>query len=82
MKQFFQARYGFALFLVVVTLGIYLPGLQNTLLFDDNLLKNGTIFSGYGSLTEFKQRMLSYGSFVWLDGIFGEGWWKQRLFNI
>ena len=82
MKQFFQARYGFALFLAVVTLGIYLPGLQNTLLFDDNLLKNGTIFSGYGSLTEFKQRMLSYGSFVWLDGIFGEGWWKQRLFNI
>lgn len=82
MKQFFQARYGFALFLAVVTLGIYLPGLQNTLLFDDNLLKNGTIFSGYGSLTEFKQRMLSYGSFVWLEGIFGEGWWKQRLFNI
>ncbi len=26
--------------------------------------------------------MLSYGSFVWLQAILGDGWWKQRIFNI
>jgi hypothetical protein len=61
---------------------IYLPGLRNELVFDDVLLTDGTIFGGYGSLFELKQRLISYGSFVWLEGLFGEDWWKQRLVNI
>lgn len=61
---------------------IYLPGLDNALLFDDNRLTDGTVFDGYGALTPIKQRFLSYGSFVWADAIFGEGWWKQRLLNV
>jgi hypothetical protein len=27
-------------------------------------------------------RFLSYGSFVWVQAILGDGWWKQRLVNI
>lgn len=73
------------LFCVVVlaaVLGIYLPGLHNELLFDDLRLTEGAIFGPYGNLLDFKQRMLSYGSFVWVDALLGSGWWKQRLVNI
>lgn len=72
----------FAIALTLAVLGIYLPGVHNELLFDDLRLSDGTIFGEYGSLLQFKQRMLSYGSFVWLQGLLGEGWWKQRIFNI
>lgn len=61
---------------------IYLPGLGNQPVFDDNVLSDGRVFSQYGSLLEFKARMLSYGSFVWLQDGLGEGWWKQRLLNL
>lgn len=73
------------IFCIVVTaavLGIYLPGWDNALLFDDLRLTDGSIFGAYGDLLTFKQRLLSYGSFVWLDALLGAGWWKQRLFNI
>ena len=68
--------------ILVAVLGIYLPGLHNELLFDDLRLTEGAIFGPYGSLLDFKQRMLSYGSFVWVDALLGPGWWKQRLVNI
>lgn len=75
--------YVVALVLVVATIGIYLPGLDNELLFDDvPLLKNRSLFHTYGSLLEFKQRMFSYGSFVWIEQWFGPGYWKQRLVNV
>jgi len=61
---------------------LYAFGINNQLVFDDGRLTDGTIFGQYGSLIQLKARMLSYGSFVWLDGILGEGWWKQRIFNI
>jgi protein O-mannosyl-transferase len=77
-----KATYFFAIALVLAVLGIYLPGLRNDLLFDDLRLSDGTIFGQYGDLLQFKQRMLSYGSFVWLQSLVGEGWWKQRLLNI
>jgi tetratricopeptide (TPR) repeat protein len=77
-----KATYLFAIALVLAVLGIYLPGIRNDLLFDDLRLSDGTIFGEYGSLLQFKQRMLSYGSFVWLQSLFGEGWWKQRFLNI
>lgn len=77
-----KATYLFAIALVLAVLGVYLPGIRNELLFDDLRLSDGTIFGEYGSLLQFKQRMLSYGSFVWLQSLFGEGWWKQRFLNI
>lgn len=72
-------------FWVCVLLGtavIYLPGLGNALVFDDNRLTDGTVFDDYGALAPLKQRLLSYGSFVWAADLFGEGWWKQRLINL
>lgn len=61
---------------------VYLPSLHNTPVFDDRLLTSGDLFSQYGSLLELRPRMLSYGSFVWVQDIFGQGWWKQRLVNL
>lgn len=72
-------------FWVCVLLGtsaLYLPGLDNALVFDDNRLTDGTVFDGYGPLAPLKQRLLSYGSFVWAAELFGDGWWKQRLINL
>ena len=66
-----KATYIFAIALTLAVLGIYLPGLRNELLFDDLRLSDGTIFGEYGSLLQFKQRLLSYGSFVWLQSLFG-----------
>jgi tetratricopeptide (TPR) repeat protein len=61
---------------------IYLPSLGNALVFDDGYLADGELFADYASALQLRERMLSYGSFVWLQAIFGEGWWKQRLFNV
>ena len=82
MKKTSLWAFVFSAIVLVAVLGIYLPGLHNELLFDDQRLVEGTIFEGYGSLLAFKQRMLSYGSFVWVQEVFGTGWWKQRLVNI
>jgi tetratricopeptide (TPR) repeat protein len=60
---------------------IYLPGLGNSLVFDDHYLTSG-LFSTYRSILDLHVRMLSYGSFVWLQALAGEGWWKQRLANL
>lgn len=71
--------------LVLLTIGlaaVYLPGLQSELLFDDQRLVDGTIFGSYGSLAEIRQRLLSYGSFIWVHALFGDGWWKQRVVNL
>ena len=62
---------------------IYLPGLGNELVFDDSRLDVGDAVLGhYGSLTDLKQRLLSYGSFVWIGDLFGAEWWKQRVANL
>lgn len=67
---------------LVALLVIYLPGLGNALVFDDGYLADGELFADYASVLPLRERMLSYGSFVWLQAIFGEGWWKQRLLNL
>ncbi|MDD2711677.1 MAG: tetratricopeptide repeat protein [Simplicispira sp.] len=72
----------FGLVVTAAVLGIYLPGWNNELLFDDQRLRDGSIFGVYGNLAEFKQRMLSYGSFVWVEALAGPGWGPQRLVNI
>ena len=63
-------------------LGIYLPGFGNVPVFDDAYLAGGSLFADYRSWFELRARMLSYGSFVWLQALAGEGWWKQRLANL
>jgi len=68
--------------LLIGLVAVYLPGLQGDLIFDDQRLADETIFGSYGSLVDIKQRLLSYGSFVWIQDLFGEGWWKQRVVNL
>ena len=73
------------LFACTLAIGIavlYNFGINNQLVFDDARLTDGTIFGQYGGLSQLKVRMLSYGSFVWLQDLVGEGWWKQRVFNV
>ena len=82
MAKISKATIVFATFIVVAIACVYFTGLQNALIFDDQRLAEGSIFGQYGSLFHLKQRMLSYGSFVWAQDIFGEGWWKQRVINV
>ncbi len=77
-----QSRLVYAALLILAVAAVYAPGLNNGLLFDDLRLQDGTIFERHGSLAQFKARMLSYGSFVWVQQLFGEGWWKQRIVNV
>ena len=67
--------------ILALLLAVYLPGLQNELVFDDEYL-TGSLFTDYASLFALKPRMLSYGSFVWVHALVGDGWWKQRLVNL
>lgn len=78
----YRARWVYFLALLAGVLIIYLPGLSNELVFDDSILADGTFLRDYGGLAAIKQRTLSYGSFVWVETLFGEGWWKQRLVNL
>ena len=72
----------FAILLIAAIFCVYGPGLNNQLVFDDQRLLELSFFESYGNLLQFKQRMLSYGTFVWIQNLFGEGWWKQHVFNI
>ncbi len=72
-------------YLIVLITGLsllYATGLHNQLVFDDNALTNGVVFDQYGSLLQLKVRTLSYGSFVWVRDLLGDGWPLQRAFNI
>ncbi|NBS46114.1 MAG: tetratricopeptide repeat protein [Betaproteobacteria bacterium] len=71
-----------AAFLVALCAAIYLPHLGAELVFDDARLTDGSIFGVYGGVESIRQRFLSYGSFVWLQNLLGEGWWKQRIVNL
>ncbi|WP_313560626.1 tetratricopeptide repeat protein [Diaphorobacter nitroreducens] len=82
MTESSKTPYVYAAALLIAVLCIYLPSLGNGLVFDDLRLSDGTIFGEYGSLLQIKQRMLSYGSFVWIQDLFGDGWWKQRTVNL
>lgn len=82
MKRFAHAQpYVLIAALVAGMAAIYLPGLHNALIFDDARLAD-TVFPGYASLWPPQPRFLAYGSFVWLDSLFGSEIWKQRLFNL
>lgn len=74
---------GIAALLTVLALAVvYGPGLGNGLVFDDSALTDGRIFDSYGSLLPLQPRLLSYGSFVWLQNLAGESWAIQRAFNV
>jgi protein O-mannosyl-transferase len=60
---------------------IYLPGLGFPLIFDDSYLADGSLQADFGT-PSLRPRLLSYGSFLWLQALFGEGWWKQRVVNL
>lgn len=72
----------FFLVLTAATAAVYVPGLSNALVFDDNRLTDGTVFGQYGGLLPLRPRLLSYGSFVWVQSLFGTGWPAQRIFNL
>jgi protein O-mannosyl-transferase len=78
-------KFTHAIFAAALAAGIYMLyafGLNNQLVFDDGRLTDGTVFGQYGSLLQLKARLVSYGSFVWVQGILGDGWPQQRVFNI
>lgn len=70
--------------LLVVGVGlIYLPGLGHPLVFDDlRLLAERGVWVKYANPLEIKPRWLSYQTFILVEALFGEGWWKQRLVNV
>ncbi len=82
MGKLFESRWFWPALLVAAVFAIYLPGLNAELVFDDQRLMDGSVFSRYGSLVPLQERLISYGSFVWIQALFGEGWWKQRLVNL
>ncbi len=77
-----RAFAAYTLLLVLLCAGAYGLGLRNELVFDDNRLADGTVFGHYGGLWPLKPRLLSYGTFVWLQQVFGESTAIQRAFNL
>lgn len=75
-------RYLWVALLAVALLIVYVPALNNPLIFDDSMLGDGSLFASYGSLWPLQPRMLSYGSFVWIHDLFGDGWRIQRATNL
>lgn len=75
-------RFAWLAVVLIVLAGIYLPALNNPLIFDDRALTDGRVFGVYGSLAQWQPRALSYGSFVWVQALFGESWAAQRAFNL
>ena len=61
---------------------IYGLGLHNGFVFDDNRFGDGTIFGRYGGIDAPKVRMLSYGSFVWVQSLVGDNFVVQRCVNV
>jgi tetratricopeptide (TPR) repeat protein len=76
------AQFAWLAVVLVALSAIYLPGLNNPLIFDDGALTDGRIFGVYGSLFRGEPRALSYGSFVWVQAVFGDNWAIQRAFNL
>ena len=71
----------YALLLCAAVLLVYGLGLKNELIFDDGRLTDGTVFGPYGNLLQLKLRMLSYGSFSWVNAFAGADMTAQRVLN-
>jgi protein O-mannosyl-transferase len=61
---------------------IYGRTLNAPLIFDDALFTFPEFRTDYGNIFQLKVRALSYGSFVWIEQIFGQRWEIQRLVNV
>lgn len=81
MKLSFHA-WAWPLGILLLVGAIYVPGLQHALVFDDGFLTDGSLAAYGGGFSELKPRWLAYGSFVWLNDLFGADWWKQRIVNL
>ena len=81
ISRFFRRQWIWLAAIFMVAAGIYLPGLGNLPVFDDTFYTDGLLKSRFSEL-QLRPRMLSYGTFVWIDAIFGEGLWKQRIANL
>ena len=67
--------------IAAVAIAIYAPGLGNLPVFDDSFYTEGALkarFSGPYLWT----RLVSYGTFMWIDSLFGEALWIQRIGNL
>jgi tetratricopeptide (TPR) repeat protein len=71
----------FTLILGAGLLLLYATGFKNQFIFDDSIFTDGRIFGQYGGLLPLKPRLLSYGSFVWIDAIWSQSWAVQRAVN-
>ena len=71
----------FTLILGAGLLLLYATGFKNQFIFDDSIFTDGRIFGQYGGLLPLKPRLLSYGSFVWIDAIWTQSWALQRAVN-
>jgi tetratricopeptide (TPR) repeat protein len=72
----------YAAFLFAAVALVYALGLHNELVFDDARLTDGTVIGSYGNLLPFKLRLLSYGSFNWVQTLAGENIPAQRVINV
>lgn len=70
------------LLIALLTAGIYALGLNNGLVFDDERFNDGSIYGQYGNLLQFKQRTLSYSSFVWVNTVTPDNIAVQRAINL
>jgi protein O-mannosyl-transferase len=61
---------------------IYGRTLNAPLIFDDALFTFPEFRTDYANILQLKVRALSYGSFVWIEQIFGQRWDIQRIINI
>jgi tetratricopeptide (TPR) repeat protein len=67
--------------IAAIAIAIYASGLGNMPVFDDAFYTEGALkarFSGPYLWT----RLVSYGTFMWIDSLFGEALWKQRIANL
>lgn len=70
------------LVLALAVFGLHAQGFGHAFIFDDARLGDGSIFGRHGSLLTLQPRMLSYGSFVWIDALAPGAWALQRAFNV
>jgi protein O-mannosyl-transferase len=66
---------------LAIALGIHLTGLFNLPVFDDAFYSDGELKSRFSHFA-LRPRALSYGTFVWIEAVFGDAMWKQRLANM
>jgi hypothetical protein len=72
----------YTVLLCAAVAAVYSLGVGNELIFDDGRLTDGYVMDRYGSLLELKPRMLSNGSFPWIQFLFGENMPIQRAVNV